>query len=168
MFGSAAERKWVMHAIVPVDRQYAPNEAVTPLDQVCNLNGNTGETSGVEYQKLAVLTGGMRFPSCDTDYSPVFQQIADTIIPLACKFGLESTNLGTIDPTKTNVTFDPGDGSPPEQFFQADCTAGGDGWAFADNNEAIVLCGTACDTVKSSATGRVSIVVGCDTNTPIF
>ena len=51
MFGEPVRPKWVLHSIVAVDKQYGPGDPITPLNQVCNVNGNTGETSGVEYQK---------------------------------------------------------------------------------------------------------------------
>ncbi len=168
MFGTAAEPKWVFHSIVPVDKQYAPTDPVTPLSQVCDSNGNTGETSGVEYQKLSILTGGIRFPSCDTDYSPVFQSIAATIIPLACKFKLQGSNVGTPDPEKTNVSIDVGQG--PQPILKDDtlpCEAGANGWQFVDNDTAVVLCGSACDLVKQNANAQVKITLGCDTQVRI-
>ena len=165
MFGKAGRPKWMMHAIVAVDKAYDSKQPVTALDKVCNNNGNTGETSGVEYQKLAVMSGGLRFPSCNTDYSPVFQAIAAAIVPLACKFHLEQTNLGSPDPDKTNVQIDYGDGAGQQVIPRDDsapCEGGANGWQWADNYSAIVLCGPACDKLKSSANAKVSITVGCD------
>ena len=166
MFGTAARPKWVMHSIVPVDKQYGPSDPLTPLNQVCNDNGNTGETSGVEYQKLSKLTGGLRFPSCNTDYSPVFKEIAATIVPLACTFLLESTTLGTPDPKKTNVTVDLGDGSGPKVIPKDDtapCEAGAEGWQFTYNNGAVRLCGSLCSKIQNSENAKVSVTLGCDT-----
>lgn len=166
MFGAPDARKWIMHSIIPVQQQMGPGEPITPLGAVCNYNGNSGETTGVEYQKLSVLTGGMRFSSCDTDYSPVFDTIATTIVPLACKFSLEQTELGTPDPTKTNVIIDFGDGNGPQTIPQdnsAPCDAGADGWQYTDNNTAIVLCGPTCERLKNSDNASVTITVGCET-----
>jgi hypothetical protein len=165
MFGSAAERKWVMHAIVPVTQALGPNDAITPLDDVCEDNGNSGVTTGVEYQKLAKLSGGQRFPSCDTDYSPVFESIAATILPLACKFDLEQTGLGTPDPATTNVTVDYGDGQGPQTIPRDEgepCDEGANGWQYADGGQSIVLCGAACAAVEASSDAEVSITVGCE------
>jgi hypothetical protein len=154
-----------MHSIVPVNTQLGPSDPIQPNNQVCNVNGNTGEKSGVEYQKLSVLTGGLRFPSCDTNYSPVFQSIANTIVPLACKFQLEQTNLGTPDPSKTNVEIDYGDGNGSQTILRDDtapCESGADGWQFTDNNTAVVLCGATCDMLKASDNADVKITVGCE------
>jgi hypothetical protein len=166
MFGSSQEPKWIFHSIVPVTSMLTPDQPVTPLNQVCNYSGNTGETSGVEYQKLSRLTGGLRFPSCDTDYSPVFDAIAGTIVPLACKFFLAHTNLGTPDPTKTNVEIDFGDGQGPQTIYQdntAPCDAGANGWQWEVEGEVIRLCGTVCENLKNSPDATVNITVGCDT-----
>ena len=166
MFGTPEEPWWVFHSIVPVTRQLAPDEPVTPLTDVCNYSGNTGETSGVEYQKLSRLTGGIRFPSCDTDYSPVFETIAGTILPLACKFNLKSTDLGTPDPDKTNVMIDFNDGLGPQTIpmdSTAPCDGGADGWQWEVEGEVVVLCGQACEDLKGSPDAVVTITLGCQT-----
>lgn len=165
-FGYLQKRQWVFHAIVGVDQPYGPGDPVTAIDNICNFSGNTAMTSGVEYQKLAVLTGGLRHPSCSADYSPVFDEIAGTIVPLVCSYNVESTSVGEIDPNKTNVTFDPMDGTGEVTIPMDDstpCDDGADGWQWNDDYTIITLCGGACDRVKATAQGRVSIVVGCDT-----
>jgi hypothetical protein len=165
MFGSAAEPKWLLHAIVPVEGELGPSEPLTPLGQVCNANGNTGVTSGLEYQKLAVATGGLRFSSCDTDYSPVFQSIAANIVPLACKFDLEETGIGTPDPAETNVDVDYGDGSGSHTIPRDDtapCDAGADGWQYTADGKSILLCGAACAALEASDDASVHITVGCE------
>jgi len=167
-FGNATLPRWILHAIVGVDQIYQPAAPITPLTQVCNFSGNTAETSGVEYQKLAQLTGGLRFPSCDTDYSPVFNEIATTIIPLACEFLVESTNLGQIDPGLTNVEYDPQDGTGALTIPMDDtagCDTGANGWQWSTDFSRVYLCGSWCDAVQSNPNGRVSIVVGCQTIT---
>ena len=100
----------------------------------------------------------------------MFKQISTSIIPLACKFLLASTNLGTPDPTKTNVNVDLGDGSGPTTILKDDtapCDAGADGWQFSDNNQSVTLCGSICDKVKNSPNAKVSIELGCDTQTRV-
>ena len=164
MFGAPTRPKWMMHAIVPVTQALGPAAPLTPLADVCNQNGNTGETSGVEYQKLARLTGGLRFPSCDTDYSPVFQEIAETIVPLGCKFELEQTGLGQPDPNVTNVVIDYGDGAGAGTVWRDEtvpCDAGADGWQYTDGGAAIILCGSACEKLQSAQNPDVQITVGC-------
>jgi len=166
MFGSRERPRWVFHSIVGVSRVLEPDEPVTPLDETCASGGNTAETSGVEYQKLSRLTGGIRFPSCDTDYSPVFERIAATVLPLACTYRVESTALGPPDPEHTNVMVDLGDGSgehvvPQDSRF--DCDAGAEGWQWNEDFTLIRICGTPCDEIQEAAGAHVTITVGCAT-----
>jgi hypothetical protein len=166
MFGTAGDPRWIFHSIVPVTSMLTPDQPLTPLDEVCNDSGNTGETSGVEYQKLSRLTGGLRFPSCDTDYSPVFAAIAETIVPMACTFFLAHTDLGTPDPTRTTVEIDYADGLGPQIIPQdntAPCDGGANGWQWEVEGEIIRLCGTACESLKSTPDATVTITVGCAT-----
>lgn len=166
VFGTQDGPRWIFHSIIGVDQQYAPADPVTALNQTCAYAGNTAETSGVEYQKLSRLTGGTRFPSCDTDYSPVFNEIASTIIPLACELLIESTNLGAIDPGETNVEWDPMDGTGSSTILMDDsapCESGAEGWQWNEDFTRIRLCGGICDTVQNNPNGRITIVVGCQT-----
>ena len=166
VFGTQDAPRWIFHAIIGVQQQYTPADPVTGLNQTCAYGGNTAETSGVEYQKLARLTGGIRFPSCDTDYSPVFNEIASTIVPMACEFLIESTNLGTIDPGETNVEWDPMDGTGSSTILMDDsapCDSGAEGWQWNEDFTRIRLCGGICDTVQNNPNGRITIVVGCQT-----
>lgn len=162
MFGTPANPKWIFHAIVSVDRQYNPNEAVTPLNSVCSFSGNTGETSGVEYQKLARLTGGTRFPTCNTDYSPVFQKIANSLLPLACEFDLQLTNRGNPDFTSVEVSWsaDGGAGTPIARDESRPCQLGANGYQIIDQDRRLLLCGAACDAVRNNA-ASLDVKVGC-------
>jgi len=169
MFGTAAKRKWVFHAIVGVKSELAPTDPLAPFTPACSEDGNTGENTGTEYQLLAMRTGGVRFPVCRTTtgggYGPVFSKISGSIVATACAFSLTSTGLGTIDPSKVNVSIDLGDGSPPKTIPKDDtkpCDAGANGWQFKDGTSTIVLCGTACEAAKSSK-AKVSVYVGCAT-----
>ena len=105
----------------------------------------------------------MRFPSCNTDYSPVFTRIASTIIPLACEFVVETT--GTPDRAHTNVTFEPSGGGVPETILldSRPCDAGSDGWQWNADFTRVRLCGAACDRVTADPEGHVRINVGCAT-----
>jgi hypothetical protein len=166
MFGTPEAPRWIFHSIVGVTSVLEPDAPVTPLEETCNSGGNTAETSGVEYQKLSRLTGGIRFPSCDTDYSPVFERIAATVVPLACTYRVESTSLGTPDPDHTNVLIDLGDGSgehvvPQDTRFA--CESGAQGWQWNADYTQIRLCGTSCAEVQESPAARVTITVGCAT-----
>ena len=157
MFGTPSDPKWIFHAIVSVQSQLPPTAPVTPLGSVCAFNGNTGETSGVEYQKLARLTGGTRFPTCNTDYSPVFQKVSAQITTLACELDLAPTGLGTVDTARTNVAI----GNTPVPRDESAPCASANGWQFANNFDRVVLCGSACAQAKARPDAGISITVGC-------
>jgi hypothetical protein len=86
-----------------------------------------------------------------------FTQALETIRGqvLTCSFALQTTGLGTIDPSRVNVQVD---GQTVPQ-------GAADGWTYDDPQAptAIVLHGQACDSVKSDPKADVSIVVGCAT-----
>jgi hypothetical protein len=116
-----------------------------------------------------VGSGGLRHPVCDPDYSAVFDRIAnDVVAQLACEFALESTDAGTVDPSRVNVIFEPGTG-PPLHLYKDDsapCGAGADGWQFAPGgHETIVLCGQTCANVQGDPKGKIRITLGCETRT---
>jgi len=166
MFGTAEEPKWVFHSLVGIDALREPEEPLSDRCAICNSSGNTAENAGLEYQKLSILTGGVRFPSCNTDYSPVFTRISEEIVPLACVFDVESTSLGMTDPDRTNVRYVPGDGSPGEDVLQdqtRDCDVDANGWQWNADFTRITLCGLVCDRIKADPDGRVEITVGCET-----
>jgi hypothetical protein len=166
MFGTAAEPKWVFHSLVGLDRVREPTEPLSGLCDLCNFSGNTAEAAGLTYQRLSILTGGVRFPSCNTDYSPVFRRIASTIVPLACEFVVEPTAVGgTIDPRRTNVTYTPSTTGTAEAVLldSRDCDTEADGWQWNADFTRIRLCGTICDRVRADPDPRVQIAVGCAT-----
>ena len=166
MFGTPARPRWIFHSLVGLDRVREPGEPLSGLCDICNFNGNTAEAAGLTYQKLSILTGGVRFPSCNTDYSPVFQRIASTIVPLACEFVVEPTAVGgTIDPLATNVVFQPSDGSGPVPILldSRPCDGGADGWQWNADFTRIRLCGPACTRRQNDPESTVSITVGCAT-----
>lgn len=163
MFGTPSNPKWIFHAIVSVDRQYNPSEPVTALSNVCAFSGNTGETSGVEYQKLARLSGGTRFPTCNTDYSPVFQKIASSLTPLACEFDLRLTGVGAPDTSTVEVTFwvDGGTPMPIARDEASPCQLGANGYQIVDQGQRLLLCGAACNTVRTTPGAQLEVIVGC-------
>ncbi len=76
---------------------------------------------------------------------------------LSCTFPLQTSGLGTLDPTKVNVQVD---GATVPQSPT-------DGWTFDNpsNPTEIDFNGAACTSLKSDASAKVSIVVGCETLT---
>jgi hypothetical protein len=167
MFGTAEDPRWVFHSIIGLPDQRDASLPLAPRCSTCDFSGNTAEASGIEYQRLSILTGGIRFPSCNTDYSPIFDAIASTIIPLACEFVVTPTTVPgvTLDPDLVNVEYTTGAGATTTilQDQSRPCLGGADGWQWNADFTRIRLCGNACTAVQGDPDGEVRITVGCMT-----
>lgn len=164
-FGSAENPRWVFHSLIGVQRLLEPAEPLTDRCAICNSGGNTAENAGVTYQRLSRLTGGVRFPSCNTDYSPVFGRISSDLTPIACELTLEETGLGTVDTARTNVLYYPGGADPAETIPRDDaaaCDAGANGWQLTGGGTRIRICGDACDRIQADPDARLEIEIGCE------
>jgi hypothetical protein len=124
MFGTAAARKYIFHGIIGMDPAN-PNVA-------CTSATNSAEAPGLEYQKLAQVTGGTVRSICEDDWSNIFTTIAAGIVSkLSCEYAVPPPpNGGSIDPNKVNVNFTPGGGTSEDilQDNNAGCDQGANGW----------------------------------------
>ena len=85
---------------------------------------------------------------------------------LTCEFDVPQAAGGArVDYRRLNVRITRSDGSVVEvlQDPNRDCTAGAQGWQYAQGNTKIVLCGSICDEIKADAKAKVEIVLGCQT-----
>ncbi len=90
---------------------------------------------------------------------------------LGCQYQIPAPMSGSnADPTKLNVQYTPGGGSPeiiPHVADQAHCPASGDA-RNNDNKSAptqILLCGSTCTKVQGDSSGNIDILLGCKTVT---
>ena len=92
LFGVSGVRQYTFHSIVGMALKADPNQAWGPSepiqkDQKCQ----SAVANGDAYQKLSVLTGGLRFPVCNVEsYDAVFKEVAKGIIKdsgIRCTFG---------------------------------------------------------------------------------
>jgi hypothetical protein len=76
---------------------------------------------------------------------------------VACNFPIQSSGLGTIDPSKVNV----------EVGGKTILQDPNNGWTYDDpmNPKEIILHGAACAEAKGNLTEKVSVVLGCLTQT---
>lgn len=87
---------------------------------------------------------------------------------LSCELDVpDPPDGGTIDFGKVNVVYtssETGDSTTLPYDNQHPCgDASNTGWQYADNNTKIVLCGHACDLIKSDPQAEVSVTLGCQT-----
>jgi hypothetical protein len=132
---------------------------------------------GGAYQMLADRTGGTTGVLSLTpgDYTALFMMLAQTVTSkkeLACEWAIPAIpeSAGQFDKRKVNVTYSPGDGSPPTQFGKvpsmAECAmAAMGGWYYDDDNAPtkVLVCPQNCDVMKADFNGRVDVLFGCST-----
>lgn len=88
---------------------------------------------------------------------------------LSCEFDIPPPQDGAVlDPNKVNVNYTPGSGGAPLEIPRNDNVNCNDlsnnGWQYSQDGKKIVLCGSACQTVKNDPKAKISIVLGCETH----
>src|SRR5262249_51905075 len=88
---------------------------------------------------------------------------------LGCEFSVPNTN-SAVTPGSVNVQYRPEQGEPVcFPYDPAACSGGSNGWQFAkradgsDDLSRVVICGRACDQVRSDSMARVDVILGCET-----
>ena len=165
-FGNAAERNYRFYSIVAMAYNTPATKPYEPTDPVITGECPTAADPGTGYQALSVLTGGLRFPLCDTtSYDVVFQSIADGVIKgakVACEFPVPDAPPGeTIDLTTVQVGYTPGGMGTQTTFAQVAsanaCTAG----SFYIEAGVIKLCADACTLVQADDAAKIDVIFGC-------
>ena len=91
-FGTAAKRNYTFHAIVGVVADPTDRLKPYPRTPLVNTKCTSAVNIGTQHQNMAIKTGGLRYPICNTDdYSPVFKAVADSVIKgakVVCDFAL--------------------------------------------------------------------------------
>lgn len=167
-FGTATERNYVHHAIAGFNWANPSDKTIawTP-DQPIN-EGNCGsdsENSGKGHQAIAILTGGLRYPSCNPNYTTIFQEIAKGVVAgakVACEFDVPDAPAGqTLDLATVISRYTPGDGSAPVDFGQVADAAACAPNKFYIEDKKIKLCPDACATVQADPKAQMKILFGC-------
>jgi hypothetical protein len=155
-FGTPTKRNYVYHAICA----WTPGET-PPSNKQCD----TADGDGLQYQKLALLTGGIIDSVCKTDYSNVLDNIGKGIVDrLACELGYPTADAA--DPTKVQVRLTPAGGATQTLVQVTDaskCDANPNGWFYDDPSKPakIILCKSICDTANAAQGSKVEALVGC-------
>lgn len=85
----------------------------------------------------------------------------------SCEFPLPPPPAGeTLDPNRVNVLYTPPGASTPSTIARdpstSDCQ---EGWQYSSDGSSIVLCGRACEQVRTDGSGAVELLFGCETVT---
>jgi hypothetical protein len=169
-FGSSDARNYIWHSIVGIDEKPVPTDAWLPEDaivtELCGASDDV-ESAGVPYQELSRLTGGLRFPLCQSAaYDAVFRRIATDVIrrtEVACDFAIPSPPAGeTIDLGKVAVSYTADGAALPQTYAQARARSDCQPDAFFIEGERIHLCPDSCDVLKANPLATIDVLFTCE------
>ena len=171
-FGTSDSPTFIFHSITGVAEKATATEPYVATEgivvETCTGNGGDVTNAGETYQELSVLTNGLRLPVCQFQaYDAVFRAIAEDVIvktDIACDFAIPEapTGAGDIDLDNVAVNYVKGDGSGEVKFRQAAEPAECEPEAFYIQDNRIVLCAEACDTIRADPFSMVDVLFTCE------
>ena len=170
-FGDGTHRNYVFHTIAGLRENNPPTMPWLPADPIqmllCTRGGNGGAVAnGIEYQKLSVLTGGLRFPICEYEnFDAVFREVASGVVKSAlveCEFSPPLPPAKKrLDWKTVIVDYTPGAGPTTNlQRVSGPALCGRD--RFYITNDRVYLCQETCKQAKADPTSRVDVLWDCD------
>jgi hypothetical protein len=166
-FGTNLDRKYKWHSIVGLP-EYTSHLEPWPADEPIQTGtcGGESEGPGTGFQGLSVLTGGLRYPSCNNEnFDAVFRALAETVIlgSFTCEWEIPDVEDFSVD--AVNVRWSDSSGVPQvivNVEGEHDCDEGG--WYFDDNDapETVIACPSTCDLFQSDGESRVDLLFGCE------
>ncbi len=160
-FGTAANRNYVWYSIVCLANQANPTDPWLPTDPMTTAECSSGNCAGpgTGYQRLSILTGGLRFPICQySAFDVVFNDIANNVVSsMACQYVIPPN----VNPNAANLQYTPSSGPAelwPQVANAAACT--GDQWYLDDpaNPTLILLCPDACNRAQGDVGSQVEVL----------
>lgn len=170
-FGTPEHRRYVFHSIVAMAYNNPKTKPYQPQDPIIKTLCPTGVAPGTGHQALSILTGGLRFPLCDTtSYDVVFQGIADSVIESAeieCSFPIPDPPMGKVlDDDGVSVEYTPMGQGNPQSFMrvpdQGACTPSG----FYIDGDEVVLCPQACALLQTDKDAKIEVSFTCEPLNP--
>jgi len=167
-FGTAAERNYAFHSIVAMSPYDGgdltlPHPPGAPI--VTSECSPGAEHPGTGYQALSKLTGGLRFPTCGLDYTPIFQEIAEGVIEgaqVGCEFELPEPPDGEeLDPDTATVIYTPGGGGSVVVLEQAASAGDCGSDKFYIEGDKVFLCPDSCALVQGDPDAEISLKFDC-------
>ncbi len=129
------------------------------------------ESIGSRYIELQESTSGVFASLCQSNWTPVFTQLAEAVLSLAslpCAFDIPNPPAGQVlDPMRLNLAYTPAGGDQefiPQVPSESECGVSG-GWYYDDPTSPtqVLTCPTTCTTLANDMSGAVSIAFGCAT-----
>lgn len=166
-FGTAAKRNYTFHSIVGVLENNPATKAYASTDPLVTTKCTSAVNTGAVYQNLSILTGGLRFPVCQTaSYDAVFKTVAQGVVTgstLSCDFDVPAAPPGkTFILTTAQLEYTPGGGGAPQYFKQvadqSQCAAD----SFYISNGRVYLCPTSCTKVQADSAAKIELLLDCN------
>jgi hypothetical protein len=165
-FGTAEQRNYTFHAIVGVVAKANAAEPYTAKEPLVLKNCSSAESSGSQYQQVAMLTGGLRFPVCSPDrYGTVFEKIAEGVTTgaqVACEFGIPAPPVDAKLDNRIYVDYSPSGGGPNKEFIQVRDAAACAADKFYVKDMKVVLCPDTCAATRLDNQARVNVRFTCE------
>ncbi len=143
-----------------------PNSPYTANEELSPFQCGTSESPGTEYQKLSIVTGGLRYPVCNFEnYDAVFRAAAVKTIEDAnidCSLTLPVAPDGQLtDVTRMalELTDDQGRTRVVKAVESASACGAADG--FYLTSDTVELCPTTCATAENVDSGELDILAMC-------
>jgi hypothetical protein len=133
--------------------------------------GKDCAAQGTVYNQLVQTTGGVSGDLSKQDFTPVFRQLASSVVkdavPVDCQWTIPTpTGSGTLDPDAVNVRFTQSDGTNETLEGVVDdkeCDDVHGGWYYDDPEHPtrVVACESSCRVMQSDHRARVEVLFGC-------
>ena len=171
-FGTSTDRNYVVHTISGLEEKnndstdaFLPNEPIQT--NLCESEGAVDPPeAGTGYQALSRLTGGLRFPICDTTaYGSILNQIAGDIITrtaMPCAFALPAPPQGrTRDNTTVVLEFQSNPNQNASQLDRVSGIGACEADAYYLESGTVRLCADTCTAVGEAPEGSFEARYAC-------
>ena len=178
MFGSGTTRNYVFHSIIGMPYKAMQEEPYEPSEALAGLGGMKcpkADNTGLGYEAMSRLTGGLRYPICAADdaatsgtagFTAIFKRIAQGVVEgtkVACDFAMPVAPDGkTLDRDTVEVVYTQ-DGKDAISFRRVQDveSCSGQSGSFYFRGDTIQLCSDTCTRVQSDNTAKVDVRFGC-------
>ncbi len=166
-FGTAEARNYRWYSIVGMGFNVPPSTPYTPKDPLIAAKCPSAVTGGLGYQALSNVTGGWRFPLCDTSqYDQVFDGIAQNVVEgakIACDFVIPAAPEGkALDEDSVVVHVTPMGEMNPEIYEQVPGLEMCAPMAFYVADGKVILCPEACAALQNDKAAEIEVEFTCE------
>lgn len=169
-FGADGSRNYVFHSVVGVAPKEDPRQAYGPGEPLVDAQCTTAESKGFAYQRLSIVTGGLRYPVCEFEsYDAVFGEVATGIIEDAqidCSIRLPPVAEDqALDRDRMVLQFTPEEGASTRVVTRVENEAACGSDNFYLSESTVELCPDVCQRATASQTGELVVLAECDVRT---